>query len=365
MTSNTMRKSLMAVCCALLSTVAVWGQDKPANDIDWLQELKNRITINGYMQGGYEYNDKGGKTTSEFNFKRAIFWGRARITDRWSFMFMNNFALSTGVLEFLTDYSITNNKSLSVRIGQFQHPFSMESPMTPVMQELVDITSQAVTNLANGYEPLLGPNYGRDQGIMLLGDLFNDHFHYELAMMNGQGINQSDGNSDKDVILKLEYRPSKEFRIVASGQKGRGHAVNTVAWNDIAIGDDYRRDRVSFGGELKIPTMLGRQSSSGGINLRSEFLAGKDGEVGSRGAYLTGSVALGKGIDVIASADYYDRNTSTSGWQQTNVTGGVQYWFYPKCRLQLQYTHSFCGHLMGELTGGDYNRIQAQMQVAF
>lgn len=361
MTFNIFRKYLMTAAITAACSTTALGQSKSTEDIDWMQELKSRITINGYMQGGYEYSDKGGNTTSSFNFKRAIFWGRARITDRWSFMFMNNFALSKGVLEFWTDYRITNNKALTVRVGQFQHPFSMESPLTPVMLELIDITSQSVTNLANGYEPLLGPNYGRDQGIMLLGDLFNDHFHYELAVMNGQGINTADGNSDKDVILKLEYRPSKEFRLVASGQKGRGHAVNTVAWNDIAVGDDYRRDRVSFGGELKVPTLLGRQSSSGGINLRSEFLAGKDGDVSSRGAYLTGSVALGKGVDVIASADYYDRNTSTSGWQQTNVTGGVQYWFYPKCRLQLQYTHSFCGHLMGD----DYNRVQAQVQVAF
>ena len=361
MTANSIRKYLMTAAITVACSSAALGQNKSTEGIDWMQELKSRITINGYMQGGYEYSDKGGNTTSSFNFKRAIFWGRARITDRWSFMFMNNFALSKGVLEFWTDYRITNNKALTVRVGQFQHPFSMESPLTPVMLELIDITSQSVTNLANGYEPLLGPNYGRDQGIMLLGDLFNDHFHYELAVMNGQGINTADGNSDKDVILKLEYRPSKEFRLVASGQKGRGHAVNTVAWNDIAVGDDYRRDRVSFGGELKVPTLLGRQSSSGGINLRSEFLAGKDGDVSSRGAYLTGSVALGKGVDVIASADYYDRNTSTSGWQQTNVTGGVQYWFYPKCRLQLQYTHSFCGHLMGD----DYNRVQAQVQVAF
>ena len=332
-------KAIRIISMMMLLSLTASAQEK--KEINWLEELKSRITINGYMQGGYEYSDKGGQTTSTFNFKRAIFWGRARITDRWSFMFMNNFALSKGVLEFWTDYRVTNDKALTVRIGQFQHPFSLESPLTPTMLELVDITSQAVTNLANGYEPLLGPNYGRDQGIMLLGDLFNDHFHYELAVMNGQGINVADGNSDKDVILKLEYRPSKEFRIVASGQKGRGHAVNTCAWNpDVAIGDDYRRDRVSFGGEAK---------------------AGKDGDVGSRGAYLTGSVALGKGIDVIASADYYDRNTSESGWQQTNVTGGLQYWFYPKCRLQLQYTHSFCAHLLGD----DYNRVQAQVQVAF
>jgi len=361
MTNPTIQRSLLTICCALLGTVACWSQDKPAEGIDWLKELSSRITINGYMQGGYAYSDQGGKTTSSFNFKRAIFWGKARITERWSFLFMNNFAISPGPLEFWTDYRVTRNKELSVRIGQFQHPFSMESPMTPTMLELIDITSQSVTNLANGNEPLLGPNYGRDQGIMLLGDLFGDHLHYELAVMNGQGICQADGNSDKDVILKLEYRPTNQLRIVASGQKGRGHAKNTVAWNTIAAGDDYRRDRVSFGGELKVPTQLGRQSTSGGICLRSEFLAGKDGDVGSRGAYLTGSAAIGKGVDVIFSADYYDRNTSVSGWQRTDLTGGLQYWFYPKCRLQLQYTHSFCGELLGK----DYNRVQGQVQVAF
>lgn len=354
-------KVLKMIGLLMLCTLTVSAQEKKSGAIDWMQELKNRITINGYMQGGYAYSDQGGKTTSSFNFKRAIFWGRARITDRWSFMFMNNFALSQGVLEFWTDYRITNNKALTVRIGQFQHPLTIESPITPTMLELIDITSQSVTNLANGYEPLLGPNYGRDQGIMLLGDLFNDHLHYELAVMNGQGINQADGNSDKDVIVKLEYRPTKQFRLVASAQKGRGHAKNTVAWNDIKVGEDYRRDRVSFGGELKIPTVLGQKSTSGGISLRSEFLAGKDGDVSSRGAYLTSTIALGKGIDAIASADYYDRNTSVSGWQRTDLTGGLQYWFYPKCRLQLQYTHSFCGELMGD----DYNRIQAQVQVAF
>ena len=358
-----MRKTLAHGFCAILlsvlSTLPVHGQEKKG-DIDWLKELSSRITINGYMQGGYEYSDKGEATTSSFNFKRAIFWARARITDRWSFLFMNNFANSKGVLEYWTDYRITRDKSLSVRIGQFQHPFSLENPLSPAQLELVDVTSQGVAMLANGNEPLLGPNYGRDEGIMLLGDLFNDKMHYELAVMNGQGINQSDGNSDKDVIMKLEYRPTKELRIVASGQKGRGHATGTCAWNDVKVGDNYRRDRFSVGGELKVPTALGEKSTSGGICLRGEFLAGKDGDVGSRGAYLTGSVAVGKGVDVVASADYYDRNTSVSGWQQTNLMGGLQYWFYRKCRLQLQYTHSFCGHLLG----GDYNRLQAQVQVA-
>ncbi len=359
---NRLLKALLSALMLTVFAVSATAQEQQKEQkIDWVQELKDRITINGYMQGAYLYSDQGGETTSTFQFKRAIFWIKARITDRWSFLFMNNFAITPGPLEYWTDFRVTNNKALTIRIGQFQHPFSLESPLTPTMLELIDITSQAVTYLANGNEPLLGPNYGRDQGIMLLGDLFNDRFHYALAVMNGQGINVRDGNSDKDVILKLEYRPSKLARIVVSGQKGRGHAVKPCEWNPIAVGENYRRDRISVGGEMRIPTQLGRKSTSGGICLRSEFLAGKDGDVGSRGAYMTGSVALGKGIDAIASADYYDRNTSVSGWQRTDLTGGLQYWFYPKCRVQLQYTHSFCGHMMGK----DYNRIQGQVQVAF
>lgn len=355
-------KATLAVALAALSSTAAMGQQQENNDIDWMKELASRITINGYMQGGYAYSDQGGKTTSAFNLKRAIFWGKARITDRWSFLFMNNFSISPGPLEFWTDYRVTRNNALTVRVGQFQHPFSLESPLSPTMLELVDITSQAVACLANGNEPLLGPNYGRDQGIMLLGDLFSGHLHYELAVMNGQGINQKDGNSDKDVIVKLDYRPVKGLRIVASGQKGRGHAVKECEWNHgVGVGDDYRRDRVSIGGELKVPTLLGRQSTSGGICLRGEFLAGRDGSVDSQGAYLTGSVSVGKGVDIIASADYYDRNTDVSGWQRTDLTAGVQYWFYKKCRLQMQYTHSFCGKQLGD----DYNRLQAQVQVAF
>jgi hypothetical protein len=265
------------------------------------------------------------------------------------------------VQEFYTDYRVTKGKELTVRFGQFKNSFSMENPLSPVQLELVDVCSQAVTCYAGCYDPLFGLHYGRDLGLELYGDLFNGHLHYELGIMNGQGINRKDGNDDKDVILKLEYKPSDQLRFVVSGQKGRGHAVKPCEWNPIAVGENYRRDRISVGGEMRIPTQLGRKSTSGGICLRSEFLAGKDGDVGSRGAYMTGSVALGKGIDAIASADYYDRNTSVSGWQRTDLTGGLQYWFYPKCRVQLQYTHSFCGHMMGK----DYNRIQGQVQVAF
>ena len=97
------------------------------------------------------------------------------------------------------------------------------------------------------------------------------------------------------------------------------------------------------------------------MSVRAEWLGGKDGDVGSRGGYVTLAVPLLNGWDLVASGETFDRNTGTDGWAQTHVTAGVQYWFYKKCRFQIQYTRCFCGDKIGK----DYNWLQSQIQVAF
>ena len=116
----------------------------------------------------------------------------------------------------------------------------------------------------------------------------------------------------------------------------------------MAVGDNYRRDRVSVGAEWK----------SREVNVRAEYLAGKDGDVDSYGGYVTASVPVAKDLELVASADYYDRNPDMD-YYQTNLTGGIQYWFFKKCRLQLQYTRCLSNFT------DDYNWLQAQVQVAF
>ena len=347
----------LAATLALFSSTAAMGQQTNSNP-DWVKDLTSRIELHGYAQGGYSWQDKGGKDVNDFNLKRTLFWAKARITDRWSFLFMYDF--SSVVQEFYTDYRISKDQALTVRLGQFKHSFSMENPLSPTMLELVDVYSQSALYLAGeGPDPLNGVNYGRDMGLMVYGNLFNSHLLYELAVMNGQGINRRDGNNAKDLIVKLDFRPVDGLRIVGSAQKGKGHAVGVAAWNPgVQLGDDYRRDRVSIGAEWKHPTEAGKASASGGISIRSEYMAGKDGDVTSRGGYITGSVALGKGVDIIASADYYDHNINMD-YGQTQLTGGLQYWFYKKCRLQLQYTRTLSEYQ------DDYNWLQAQVQVAF
>jgi hypothetical protein len=360
MRQNFLRIVALAAVMAAMSSQQAMGQQQ-SQDVDWMKDFTSRITFNGYAQAGWSYQDPNGKKTNSYNLKRTLLWAKARITDRWSFLFMHDF--NSVVQEFYTDYRVTNDKSLTVRFGQFKHSFTMENPMSPTQLELIDVYSQAVLYLAGeGPDPLNGVNYGRDQGLMVFGDLFNDFLHYELALMSGQGINRKDANNQKDFLAKIELRPMEGLRLVGSTYLGTGNAVDSAKWNTISVGQNYKRNRVSAGVEYKFGKYAeGEYKEARPVSLRAEALMGKDGKVKSQGGYLTACVPLVSGIDLVASGDYYDRNTKVSGWKQFNLTGGLQYWFYKKCRLQLQYTRCICGDRIGK----DYNWLQAQVQVAF
>ena len=357
MTRRNITKATLAVLMAVFSSTAAMGQQ--STEVDWLKDFTSRITLNGYAQGGWSFNDANGQQTNSYNLKRTLLWAKARITDRWSFLFMHDF--SSVVQEFYTDYRLTNDNALTIRLGQFKHSFSMENPLSPTQLELVDVYSQAVLFLAGeGPDPLNGVNYGRDQGLMLYGDLLRGQLHYELALMSGQGINRQDQNNQKDFIGKLEVRPVDGLRVASSVYLGTGHAVGNAAWNPtVSAGDNYKRNRYSVGAEYKFGAYApGTYKEARPISLRAEWLGGKDGDVDSRGGYLTACVPLVGGLDLVASADYYDRNVDMD-YDQTQATIGLQYWFYKKCRLQLQYTRTWSQFQT------DYNWLQAQVQVAF
>ena len=360
-------RHIMVACLLTMVSTTLLAQEKKTVEIpDWMADLQKRITFNGYAQAGYAYIDQEDAfrkdPKSSFNLKRTLLWAKAQITDRWSFLFMHDF--NSVVQEFYTDYRVTNDKSLSVRFGQFKHSYTMENPMSPTQLELIDVYSQAVLYLAGeGPDPLNGVNYGRDQGLMVYGDLLNNFIHYELALMSGQGINRKDQNNQKDFLAKLELRPIDGLRIVGSTYLGTGNAVDSAKWNTISKGENYKRNRYSVGAEFKTRSYsAAKYKDARPASLRAEWLGGKDGDVKSRGGYVTVCVPVVDALDVVASGETFDRNTKVDGWDQTNLTLGVQYWFYKKCRLQLQYTRCLCGE---RISNKDYNWLQAQVQVAF
>ena len=344
------KRVTLAVLLAVFSSTAAMGQGK--EDSDLLKELAERVQLHGYAQGGFNYTHKAGEDTPTFELKRVLFWANAQITDRWSFLFMHDF--SSVVQEFYTDYRFTRNKALTVRLGQFKNGLSLENPLSPTAMEAIDVYSEGVTYLTGcGSDPLLGVQYGRDLGLSIFGETNNGKLRYELEVMNGQGINKKDGNKEKDFIARLEYRPTKGLNLVATGQLGRGHAIANSLYNpEIHEGDNYKRNRWTVGFDYK----------SADFNIHGEYLEGKDGSATSRGAYVTGAVPVGKGVELVGSYDFFNFNTSL-GMDQHKAIAGVQYWFYKKCRVQLQYVYKSAYTQAGQFVHGANHAIMAQMQI--
>lgn len=324
----------------------------------WWADLSKRIELHGYAQAGYTWKHRDNVHQNTFDVKRVLFWAKANVTDRWSFLFMHDF--SSVVQEFYTDYRFTSGRELNIRFGQFKTSLSMQNPLSPTKLDLIDCYAQSVVYLTGcGSDPLNGVQYGRDLGMMIYGDLFGNHLHYELAVMNGSGINCKDNNNQKDVIGKLEYRITPHLRVVTTGQLGTGHALATSSFcPDIQEGTDYSRDRWSVGAEWKQKTEHIDYWKNRTAQIQMEMLGGRDGKNHSLGAYATACVPICKTLDIVASADYFNYNTDLN-MEQTNWVIGLQHWFYKTCRVQVQYTHA------NPAKSKHYGYLQTQVQVAF
>ena len=327
---------------------------------DWALDVASRIKLHGYAQGGYyfKHHSRDNSNVNSFETKRTLLWAEAQITDRWSFLFMHDF--NSIVQEFYTDFRITRNKALTVRLGQFKTGVTMENPWSPTAMETIDVYSEGVTYLSGcGSDPLYGVQYGRDLGLSLRGELAKGRFAYDLELLNGQGIQnvKRDLNNKKDFVARLEFRPFKGFNIVATGQLGWGNALvsNPVFCPNLVQGDDYRRNRYSIGVDYK----------SKPFNVHGEFLGGKDDCTVSRGAYVTGSVRLFKDVDFVASYDFFNFNVDDK-MDLHKIVAGLQYWFFRKCRVQLQYIYKNADtDYRTYFTHGKNHEIMAQMQIRF
>lgn len=336
-----MRKFLITTL-TLFAMGSLLAQE-PLNQV--VNTIKERINVSGYGQVGYTYDDALDPNNS-FDVKRAILMVDGKITDKWSFYFMCNFADQTKLMEMYMDYQIL--PGLSARLGQFKTPYGYENQLSLSTVELINCYSQSTNYLgavANVGTPT--SNTGRDIGLMVYGDLFKNFVSYKLAVMNGQGINVKDRNNQKDVVGYLMMNPTKWLSVGGSFVAGTGHAEGPSAEANITAGQNYSRNRWGTAAVL-----TGKKAG-----LRAEYLSGKDNGIRSSGMYATGCVQLVSKLEMIASYDYFDQGLT--GKQQSNYVAGLQYWFYPKCRLQAQCTRQ-------EPKGGEgSNLIQTQLQIRF
>ena len=342
----------------------------PAEDAEkdakyWAEAVGSRIRVTGYAQGGYTanlYEGNSSANTNTFDMKRIILMVGANITKDFYAFFMHEFKAGT-VMEYYMEYRPT--KAFNLRLGQSKIELSMENPMSPTVLEAISPMSQSVGFLCGG-DALMSNGSGRDMGLMAYGDLFNNKLRYVVEVINGGQVNKNDGNNQKDIIAKLEYRFAPNFRVSVSGQKGYGCAVEKSAYNPtINVGDTYRKDRYAVGFEWKSKVTGTDYYKNRCAMVRCEALGGRDGDVGSFGIYGSAAIPVYKQLDVVAMVDYLNNNTDMRT-KQTKLMGGVQYWIHKKCRLQAQYVYWAKSKAQKDITGcGNYSSILTQVQVAF
>lgn len=328
----------------------------------WSQAVLSRVKVRAYAQGGYTATFQNeGKNSNTFDLKRIVLMVGADIAPHFYAFFMHEFK-SGAVQEYYLEYRPF--KALNFRLGQSKNELSIENPLSPTILESISCSSQSVAWLC-GADPLVNNGSGRDLGIMMYGDLFNSKLHYVIEVVNGGQINTNDKNNQKNIIAKLEYKVLPTLKLSVSGQKGYGYAVATSPFNPgIKLGDTYRQNRYAAGFEWT-GSRAGRDFWRNRCPyVRCEALGGKDGDVGSFGIYGATTIPLYKQLDVVAVADYFNKNTDMH-LRQTNLTLGFQYWIHTKCRLQAQYAYSIKSHEMKALTGGNYSQILTQVQVSF
>ena len=102
------------LACLTLGAFAQEKKDKFANDV--INAVKERLTISGFLQAGYDYED-GSAGQNSFYVKRVDLIVNAKITDHWKAFFAMEFANST-VQELWTEYEFI--PQLRIKAGQFK-----------------------------------------------------------------------------------------------------------------------------------------------------------------------------------------------------------------------------------------------------
>ena len=183
-----------------------------------LKEIASVPQFGGYLVGRAQYtNDRTSKNGGGFDLRMVRGYVKGTILKEWNYYIQLEYSGAPGVdkgVRLLDAYGEWKRfPEFSVKFGQMKRVFTFENPYSPWDTGFGNY-SQLVQKLA-GMSDRVGEHSsgGRDAGIVVQGDLFpaEDHrwLHYQVGVYNGQGINHSDENKQKDVIGGLWVSPTK------------------------------------------------------------------------------------------------------------------------------------------------------------
>jgi len=291
------------VGAVLLASVAAYGAD---------------VTVNGYVQ--YQFSVKeGADPSSNFSLAAARLKGSMKVTDEISAMVQLEGAKSPSLLE--ADVTYAYAPFLNLKLGQFQVPFGYETQNSNFDVEAGDrsqiVTALWVNNSAAGYF--------RDQGAMVYGR--HKVLVYQLACVNGSGLNTSDNNNHKDFVGRIGLGIPMFAGLGFSMLQGKGGPEDTL------------QDRTGMGFDIFLDT--------GKVLLEAEYISAQGVNGDNVDKIWTGSetefggyyVILGYRITPLIEPVFkYDPDKDVEDDEVSAMYLGLNLNFEGKARLQAFYT---------------------------
>lgn len=315
-----------------------------------------RLTVEGYGQANFNVTDNDNETTDQFELSRFMLIMRAQVTPNLLLFVMPDLASKTSE-KFLHEYwgLFQFNPYLYVKAGQYKTPFSIENEKSPTDMGNIYF-HDGVGYMAGIFgDPTYGNFAGRDFGVTVGGEAFpaedgHKQLGYSVSVFNGTGMNQSENNTQKDMVLRLNYYPVKNILLSTSAYLGTGHALVDDPYGKFLLNDNYRRQRFSVGFEAKLAPMY----------LRSEYLRGWNEGTPSQTVYAEAWLHLLKKerVDVVLDYEYFDKNIHIAD-NTRNYMAGVQWWFHKKCRVSSLF------QLKDPANGDITRRWVTQLQLRF
>lgn len=317
----------------------------------WEKFLEKLPKISGYLQSGWNYTSNANSSTSSFQAKRLRLLLDGKVGEKVDFRLQieafNGISGSTNgngqknlqVMDAFATWKIV--PEFKVRVGQFYTPLGYENyDISPATLETVDF-SNIVYRMAcrNPYEYNL-VDYGRDLGIMFIGDAFDSgkgfsYLHYDVAITNGSIPCKDDSNQSKDIYVSLMVRPFKYFNIKGTYNWGEYKSVELSGGKGVGSGSYNPMNRFVVGAWYDNPK---------GLNLRAEYghmksaVGGVD-VVKENGAYVLAGWHLGKFLPIVRWDMYEDCvNTGTAN-NYNRILLGCTYQIFKNMKLQVNYGH--------------------------
>ena len=307
--------------------------------------------ISGYLQSGWNYTSNETGSSSSFQAKRLRLLMDGKVGEKVDFRLQieafNGIAGSTNgngqknlqVMDAFATWKIV--PEFKVRVGQFYTPLGYENyDISPATFETVDF-SNIVYRMAcrNPYEYNL-VDYGRDLGIMFIGDAFDSgkgfsYLHYDVAITNGSIPCKDDSNESKDIYVSLTVRPFKNFNIKGTYNWGEYKSVDLAGGEGVGSGKYNPMNRYVVGAWYNNPKSLILRAEYGHM---SSVVGGTD-IVKENGAYVLAGWHLGKFLPIVRWNMYeYCVNKGTAN-NYNRILLGCTYQIFKNMKLQVNYGH--------------------------